>query len=65
MTAWRCENCGRVHRSNPSECRNCGHTVFQQARDEEAATGIDRLRLLVLAAVALAILAGAVYVLVV
>lgn len=29
---WSCLKCGTTHRSNPSECRNCGHTVLQQKR---------------------------------
>lgn len=27
---WRCENCDKTYSSNPSKCRNCGHTVLQQ-----------------------------------
>lgn len=26
---WKCQACGEVHRRNPSECSNCGHTVFK------------------------------------
>lgn len=28
---WKCERCGEVHKSNPEECRACGHTILQQA----------------------------------
>ncbi|MFB6266574.1 MAG: hypothetical protein ABEI31_02845 [Halodesulfurarchaeum sp.] len=63
MAAWKCESCGTVHRSNPSQCRNCGHTVFRRARGEEAPAGGDWVRWAVLAIVALAILVGAIYVL--
>lgn len=34
MANWRCENCGKVHRGNPSKCRSCGHTVLQQHHGE-------------------------------
>lgn len=29
---WKCENCGKVHRSNPEKCKECGHTVLIQHR---------------------------------
>lgn len=30
---WECTKCGKVHSSNPEECKNCGHTILQQARN--------------------------------
>lgn len=44
MANWRCENCGKVHRGNPSKCRSCGHTVLQQHHGE--ADGGRRRKLL-------------------
>lgn len=31
---WTCQRCGANHKSNPEECKNCGHTVLQQFRSE-------------------------------
>lgn len=28
MAKWKCDNCGTVHRRNPSQCRSCGNTVL-------------------------------------
>jgi rRNA maturation endonuclease Nob1 len=30
MPNWKCEECGRVHRSNPARCRDCGNSVLKQ-----------------------------------
>lgn len=27
---WECTRCGKVHKSNPEKCKNCGATVLQQ-----------------------------------
>lgn len=32
-TKWKCTDCGKVHRSNPSECKKCGSKILQQHRD--------------------------------
>lgn len=29
---WKCQRCGKVHKSNPEQCKECGHTVLQQVR---------------------------------
>jgi len=29
---WKCNNCGKVHSSNPEQCKKCGHKVLQQTR---------------------------------
>ena len=33
--AWECDRCGTVHTQNPSECRGCGHNIFQPVSDAE------------------------------
>ncbi|MFB6112611.1 MAG: hypothetical protein ABEJ58_00750 [Halodesulfurarchaeum sp.] len=63
MARWRCTNCGTVHRSNPTQCTNCGHTVFEQDRSVEPAADRDWVRLVGLLVLAAVILGGAVYVL--
>ena len=30
MANWKCEACGEVHHSNPTTCKNCGHSILQQ-----------------------------------
>ena len=35
MVKWRCTACGKVHRSNPTKCKKCGHSVLQQNRLDE------------------------------
>jgi predicted nucleic acid-binding Zn-ribbon protein len=32
--AWACDRCDTIHTQNPSECRNCGHHIFQPVSDE-------------------------------
>lgn len=32
MVRWECNRCGKRHKSNPEECKSCGHTVLQQHR---------------------------------
>lgn len=34
MVRWKCENCGKVHKSNPKTCTNCNYTVFKQYREK-------------------------------
>lgn len=46
MANWRCENCGKVHRGNPSKCRSCGHTVLQQHHGEGGEGSGSRRKLL-------------------
>lgn len=29
MMKWECTVCEKVHRSNPEECKSCGHTILQ------------------------------------
>lgn len=33
--AWACDRCGTLHTQNPSECRNCGHQIFEPIGDTE------------------------------
>lgn len=33
---WRCENCNRKYRKNRTECKRCGHTVFQQVQSSRS-----------------------------
>lgn len=33
--AWECDRCGTIHTQNPSECRSCGHNIFQPVSDAE------------------------------
>jgi DNA-directed RNA polymerase subunit RPC12/RpoP len=43
MTKWKCEKCGHVHGSNPSECKECGHFILQQHRgSSDSGSGSDR-----------------------
>ena len=33
--AWACDRCDTIHTQNPSECRKCGHQIFQPVSDEQ------------------------------
>lgn len=33
--AWACDRCETIHTQNPSECRECGHQIFQPVSDEQ------------------------------
>ena len=35
MAKWKCDNCGTVHRRNPSKCRSCGNTVLSPYHGDE------------------------------
>lgn len=35
MAKWKCDNCGTVHRRNPSQCRSCGNTVLSPYHGDE------------------------------
>lgn len=42
MTKWKCDNCGTVHRRNPSQCRSCGNTVLSPYHGDEGGLLDDR-----------------------
>gem|GEM_PF-1234873 len=27
---WKCASCGKRYRSEPTECKRCGHTVYDR-----------------------------------
>ena len=35
MAKWKCDNCGTIHRRNPSKCRSCGNTVLSPYHGDE------------------------------
>lgn len=42
MTKWKCDDCGTVHRRNPSRCRSCGNTVLSPYHGDEGGLLDDR-----------------------
>ena len=42
MAKWKCDQCGTVHRRNPSKCRSCGNTVLSPYHGEEGGVLDDR-----------------------
>lgn len=42
MTKWKCNDCGTIHRRNPSECRSCGNTVLSPYHGDEGGLLEDR-----------------------
>ncbi|MFB6183207.1 MAG: hypothetical protein ABEI96_01515 [Haloarculaceae archaeon] len=50
MARWKCDNCGTVHRRNPSKCKNCGHTILVQDRSEPDESDRDYRKLAIVAA---------------
>lgn len=36
MAQWKCDDCGTVHRRNPSQCRSCGSTVLSPYHGDES-----------------------------
>lgn len=35
MARWKCDDCGQMHRKNPSKCKSCGHTILVRDRTEQ------------------------------
>ena len=47
---WKCNQCGKVHRSNPSKCKNCGSTVLTQHHSSGISTRVWAAVLVILIA---------------
>jgi len=41
VAGWQCTRCEATHPSNPSECWNCGHEIFEPLSEAELAAGSD------------------------
>lgn len=61
---WECDSCSHIHKSNPTSCSNCGHTVFSPTgKDAESSSGGSRTKQILIALLLIAIvLVGAFYV---
>lgn len=44
MSKWRCDQCGTVHRRNPSKCRSCGNTVLSPYHGDDDGSLLDDQR---------------------
>lgn len=44
MAKWKCDQCGTIHRRNPSKCRSCGNTVLSPYHGDEGGDLLDDQR---------------------
>jgi hypothetical protein len=57
MAKWKCDQCGTVHRRNPSKCRSCGNTVLSPYHgDEGGLLDDERIKYALAAAAVLVVL---------